>query len=49
MKNFKYILIFVLLVFSINLIQAQKETPPKGGEPKDFNLPQNQHSRLIMV
>lgn len=33
------ILIFAILVVSLNIVCAQNETPPKGGEPKDFNLP----------
>jgi predicted Zn-dependent peptidase len=39
MIKFNYILLFVLVLVSLNLTFAQKETPPLGGEPKDFNLP----------
>jgi len=39
MVNIKHMILFVLVIVSFNLVFAQKETPPLGGEPKDFNLP----------
>ncbi|UGU15820.1 insulinase family protein [Sinomicrobium kalidii] len=38
----KYVLNFILLAFILPLTAQEKEPPPKGGEPKDFKLPEKQ-------
>ena len=45
MKNLKiYLLGFFL--FAFNAYAQEKETPPQGGEPKDFTLPERQVVKL---
>ncbi|QHT67250.1 insulinase family protein [Rhodocytophaga rosea] len=39
MKRIYYILYGLLCLFITTNLQAQKETPPPGGKPKDFKLP----------
>ncbi len=36
----------LLLLGSLNLAYAQKETPPEGGTPKDFTLPEKEEGTL---
>lgn len=40
MKKHLYILMFCFSVVSV--VAQEKEEPPKGGEPKDFNLPEKE-------
>lgn len=46
MKNLKYFILLVSLVAFGSLAQAQKQTPPVGGTPKDFVLPQKKLNQL---
>lgn len=41
-----YSITLVLVLFSFSLTQAQKQTPPEGGEPKDFKLPAKDSKKL---
>lgn len=45
MKNISYIFLFLFAVVA-NASFAQKETPPPGGEPKDFVLPEKKVKEL---
>jgi zinc protease len=46
MKKTKYIFVLALLVFGSRGAVAQKETPPAGGNPRDFKLPAKQELSL---
>jgi zinc protease len=47
MKILKQYVITLLLAFlTISSIEAQRQTPPEGGEPKDFKLPQKESVKL---
>lgn len=37
-----YFLYIVAIAFSLNITAQEKETPPKGGEPKNFTLPEKE-------
>jgi predicted Zn-dependent peptidase len=37
-----YFLYIVALAFSVNILAQEKEMPPKGGEPKNFTLPEKE-------
>lgn len=45
MKNTPHILSLVLLLFFVSA-HGQKQSPPEGGEPKDFKLPEKEAKRL---
>ena len=46
MKRIKaYILVF-LTAFAVSTGHAQKQTPPEGGDPKDFELPEKDSKKL---
>ena len=42
----KYILATLLGIFVLSGSHAQKETPPQGGEPQDFKLPEKESKKL---
>ena len=42
----RYLLTLVLSFFTICLVHAQRETPPEGGEPRDFQLPEKDLKKL---
>ena len=44
MKNI--LRIFVALTFCVATVYAQKQTPPPGGKPKDFKLPEKKQGQL---
>ena len=46
MKNLKYFILLVSLVAFGSIATAQKQTPPVGGTPKDFVLPQKKLNQL---
>lgn len=47
MKKIKLILVCISVTWFLNPVaQAQKETPPAGGTPKDFKLPEKKASKL---
>jgi zinc protease len=44
MKNI--VRIFVALTFCVATVYAQKQTPPAGGKPKDFKIPEKKQGQL---
>jgi hypothetical protein len=46
MKTIKYIFSLVLLSFLYTSAVAQKQTPPEGGTPHDFKLPEKNLAKL---
>ena len=42
----KTICAYVLVLLTLGSVNAQKETPPSGGKPKDFVLPQKKQDQL---
>ncbi|MCX2740718.1 M16 family metallopeptidase [Pontibacter anaerobius] len=46
MRNILSLTISVLLAMNTGLALAQKQTPPEGGEPRNFNLPPKQEFTL---
>lgn len=42
----RYSVIFLIACLSFSGVQAQKQTPPPGGEPKDFKLPEKESKVL---
>lgn len=45
-KNNIFSLILLLLLACFSTSFAQKQTPPEGGQPKDFQLPEKKESKL---
>jgi zinc protease len=42
----KYFLALITALYFVSPSQAQKETPPEGGSPKDFKLPEKDNKKL---
>ena len=42
----KYLLTLVAALLFFSSTQAQKQTPPEGGTPKDFKLPERDNNKL---